>query len=171
MKDIEQLLDIMAKLRTPDGGCPWDLAQTFATIAPYTIEEAYEVADAITRGDMDDLRDELGDLLLQVVFHAQMAKEAGAFDFADVVGAICEKMVRRHPHVFADAEVTDATAQTEAWERHKAAERAAARSATPAAADPTATAAKTIRRTACSTASRRRCRRWCGRSSCRSGRR
>ena len=139
MSNIDQLLEIMERLREPDGGCPWDLAQTFATIAPYTIEEAYEVADAITRDDMAALRDELGDLLLQVVFHAQMAKEAGAFDFADVVGAICDKMLRRHPHVFAGAAITDATAQAEAWERHKAAERAAARPAAPATADPSAT--------------------------------
>ena len=139
MSNIDQLLEIMERLREPDGGCPWDLAQTFATIAPYTIEEAYEVADAITRDDMAALRDELGDLLLQVVFHAQMAKEAGAFDFADVVGAVCDKMLRRHPHVFAGAAITDATAQTEAWERHKAAERAAARPAAPATADPSAT--------------------------------
>ncbi|MFO1127765.1 MAG: nucleoside triphosphate pyrophosphohydrolase [Rhodospirillales bacterium] len=129
MSPIDQLLAIMERLRDPNGGCPWDLAQTFATIAPYTVEEAYEVADAISREDIVALRDELGDLLLQVVFHAQMAKEAGSFDFADVVGAICDKMLRRHPHVFADAEVADAAAQTEAWERHKAAERAAARSA------------------------------------------
>ena len=101
MSAIEPLLAIMARLRDPDGGCPWDLEQDFATIAPYTIEEAYEVADAIDRGDLDDLRDELGDLLLQVVFHARKAEEAGAFAFADVEAAICDKMVRRHPHVFA----------------------------------------------------------------------
>src|SRR5690606_25652752 len=106
-RDITRLLAIMAKLRDPDGGCPWDLEQDFATIAPYTIEEAYEVADAIDRGDMDDLKDELGDLLLQVVFHARMAQEAGAFDFGDVVAAICDKMVRRHPHVFAAGEGAD----------------------------------------------------------------
>lgn len=100
-RDIADLLAIMAKLRDPDGGCPWDLVQDFSTIAPYTIEEAYEVADAIDRGDMADLKDELGDLLLQVVFHARMAEEQGAFAFADVVGAICDKMLRRHPHVFA----------------------------------------------------------------------
>ena len=102
-RDITRLLDIMAALRTPGTGCPWDLEQDFATIAPYTIEEAYEVADAIARGDLDDLRDELGDLLLQVVFHARMAQEQGAFDFGDVVAAITEKLLRRHPHVFADA--------------------------------------------------------------------
>ena len=98
----DALIEIMSRLRDPDGGCPWDLEQNYATIAPYTIEEAYEVADAIERGDMDDLKDELGDLLLQVVFHAQMAKEEGRFDFGDVVRAICEKMIRRHPHVFGD---------------------------------------------------------------------
>ncbi|HET9485007.1 MAG TPA: nucleoside triphosphate pyrophosphohydrolase, partial [Xanthomonadales bacterium] len=113
----------MARLRDPDGGCPWDLEQDFDTIAPYTIEEAYEVADAIDRRDHAALRDELGDLLLQVVFHAQMAKEAGHFDFGDVVGAICDKMTRRHPHVFAGAEVADAKAQTLAWEQHKRRER------------------------------------------------
>jgi MazG family protein len=122
---IDHLLEIMAKLRDPDGGCPWDLEQTFATIAPYTIEEAYEVDDAIRREDWDGLRDELGDLLLQVVFHAQMAREAGRFDFGDVVAAICEKLERRHPHVFADAVIETAAAQTDAWERQKADERAA----------------------------------------------
>src|SRR5476649_262324 len=101
-RDISRLLDIMAQLRDPGSGCPWDLEQNFSTIAPYTIEEAYEVADAIARGDLDDLRDELGDLLLQVVFHARMAEEQGAFDFGAVVQAITEKLVRRHPHVFGD---------------------------------------------------------------------
>jgi ATP diphosphatase len=120
---IERLLDIMARLRNPHNGCPWDVQQTFATIAPYTIEEAYEVADAIDRNDMNDLRDELGDLLLQVVFHARMAEEAGDFRFDDVVAAICDKMVRRHPHVFGDASVADADAQTRAWEAHKRRER------------------------------------------------
>ena len=124
--DIGKLLDIMATLRKPDGGCPWDLAQDFSTIAPYTIEEAYEVADAIDRGDLTDLKDELGDLLLQVVFHAQMAKEQGAFDFGDVVAAICDKMVRRHPHVFGDASFADAEAPTANWEAIKRAERKAA---------------------------------------------
>ena len=123
---IDDLLAIMARLRDPATGCPWDREQTFATIAPYTIEEAYEVADAIDRGDLADLRDELGDLLLQVVFHARMAQEQGAFDFADVVAAISDKMLRRHPHVFAGAAVEDAAAQTRAWEAHKHAERAAA---------------------------------------------
>lgn len=122
---IDELLTIMARLRDPQGGCPWDLEQDFRTIAPYTIEEAYEVADAIERGALDELRDELGDLLLQVVFHAQMAREQGAFGFDEVVASICDKMVRRHPHVFADAVVADAAEQTELWERHKAAERAA----------------------------------------------
>lgn len=120
---VQRLLDIMARLRDPNGGCPWDVKQTFATIAPYTIEEAYEVADAIDRGDFDDLREELGDLLLQVVFHARMAEEAGRFDFQDVVAAICDKMVRRHPHVFGDAEVRDAAAQTVAWEAQKREEK------------------------------------------------
>ncbi|MDR0183409.1 nucleoside triphosphate pyrophosphohydrolase [Lysobacter arvi] len=123
--DIQRLLDIMARLRDPRGGCPWDLEQDFASIAPYTIEEAYEVADAIDRGDLADLKDELGDLLLQVVFHAQMAAEQGAFAFGDVVAAICDKMVRRHPHVFADASVADAQAQTVAWEETKRREREA----------------------------------------------
>jgi len=101
-RDIERLLEIMAALRTPETGCPWDLAQNFSSIAPYTIEEAYEVADAIARSDLPELKDELGDLLLQVVFHARMAEERGAFDFGDVVQAITEKLIRRHPHVFAD---------------------------------------------------------------------
>jgi len=124
--DIQRLLQIMARLRTPGSGCPWDLEQDFASIAPYTIEEAYEVADAIDRGDLPALKDELGDLLLQVVFHARMAEEQGAFDFADVVGAISDKMVRRHPHVFGDARVEDAQAQTANWEQIKRAEREAA---------------------------------------------
>ena len=125
--DIAELLEIMARLRQPVDGCPWDLAQTFATIAPYTIEEAYEVADAIDRGDMADLRDELGDLLLQVVFHARMAEEQGAFDFAGVVDAIVDKMVRRHPHVFAGAgREADAEAQLREWETLKRGEREAA---------------------------------------------
>ncbi len=124
MASIERLLEIMARLRDPDGGCPWDVEQDFASIAPYTIEEAYEVDDAIRRRDFDALREELGDLLLQVVFHAQMAREAGRFDFDAVVEAICAKLVRRHPHVFGDATVETAEAQTHAWEEHKAAERA-----------------------------------------------
>jgi len=124
-RPIDQLLAIMARLRDPDGGCPWDLEQTFATIAPYTVEEAYEVADAIERADMAELKDELGDLLFQVVFHARMAQEAGDFSFDDVVAAICDKMIRRHPHVFGDAGFRDSSAQTVAWEAQKAAERAA----------------------------------------------
>ncbi|RDZ26927.1 nucleoside triphosphate pyrophosphohydrolase [Lysobacter silvisoli] len=120
------LLAIMARLRDPVGGCPWDLEQTFATIAPYTVEEAYEVADAIDRNDLPALKDELGDLLLQVVFHARMAQEQGAFAFDDVVDAISDKMVRRHPHVFAGASVEDAEAQTVAWEEQKRREREAA---------------------------------------------
>lgn len=125
--DIGELLKIMARLRDPNGGCPWDVEQTFATIAPYTIEEAYEVADAIARQNIPALKDELGDLLLQVVFHARMAEEARLFQFSDVVAAICEKMIRRHPHVFGDVKIDSAAAQTEAWEALKAAERAAAR--------------------------------------------
>jgi ATP diphosphatase len=124
--DAARLLEIMARLRDPKRGCPWDVEQSFETIAPYTIEEAYEVDDAVRRGDLEGLRDELGDLLLQVVFHARMAEEAGAFDFGDVVAAICDKLVRRHPHVFGDARVDSAEAQKHAWEEHKAAERAAA---------------------------------------------
>ena len=124
--DIDGLLEIMARLRDPQGGCPWDVAQSFATIAPYTIEEAYEVADAIDRGDLDDLRGELGDLLFQVVFHARMAQEQGAFDFAAVVAAIRDKLLRRHPHVFAGATVLDAAAQSREWDAHKKRERDAA---------------------------------------------
>jgi ATP diphosphatase len=123
--DIGALIDIMAALRTPGTGCPWDLEQNFATIAPYTIEEAYEVADAVARGDLDDLRDELGDLLLQVVFHARMAQEQGAFDFGDVVQAITAKLLRRHPHVFGDARGLKVEAVNELWERIKAQEKAA----------------------------------------------
>ena len=130
MPDIDELLSIMARLRDPSGGCPWDVQQTFETIAPYTIEEAYEVADAIDRRDYADLRDELGDLLLQVVFHARMAEEEGRFRFADVVDAICDKMIRRHPHVFPDEsgrlkKVEDAATQTAAWEEQKRREREA----------------------------------------------
>jgi len=136
-RDISRLLEIMAMLRTPDSGCPWDLEQNFATIAPYTIEESYEVADAIARGDLDDLRDELGDLLLQVVFYARMAEEQNAFSFGDVVEAITRKMIRRHPHVFADndGQLTPSDVKG-AWERIKAeekAERAARRPAMEAA--------------------------------------
>ena len=124
-RPIDRLLAIMARLRDPDRGCPWDREQNFATIAPYTIEEAYEVADAIEREDMTALKDELGDLLLQVVFHARMAEEAGLFAFDDVAQAIADKMERRHPHVFGDAEIASVGAQNEAWEAHKAAEREA----------------------------------------------
>jgi nucleoside triphosphate diphosphatase len=122
-RPLDRLLAIMAKLRDPEHGCRWDRAQDFATIAPYTIEEAYEVADAIARGDTAALKDELGDLLFQVVFHARMAEEAGLFSFDDVAAAIVDKMVRRHPHVFGAAEITSVAAQNEAWEEHKAAER------------------------------------------------
>lgn len=124
-RPIDDLLTIMRQLRDPQTGCPWDVEQDFSTIAPYTIEEAYEVADAIEREDYVDLKDELGDLLLQVVFHAQMAKEAGLFDFDDVCRAINDKMTRRHPHVFGDDSHRDSEAQTEAWEEQKARERAA----------------------------------------------
>jgi len=120
---IDRLLAIMARLRTPEDGCPWDLEQTFATIAPYTVEEAYEVADAIERGDLSDLKEELGDLLLQVVFHARMAEEQGAFGFEDVARAINDKMVRRHPHVFADETYASLADQKQGWEELKAAER------------------------------------------------
>jgi ATP diphosphatase len=125
-RDIHTLIAIMARLRDPQGGCPWDVEQTFASIAPYTIEEAYEVADAIDREDLHALKDELGDLLLQVVFHARMAEEQGSFAFGDVVAAISDKMIRRHPHVFADASVEDAEAQTVAWEEQKRRERESA---------------------------------------------
>ncbi len=138
--DVQKLLDIMAKLRDPNGGCPWDVKQNFSSVAPYTIEEAYEVADAIDRNDMSDLKDELGDLLLQVVFHSRMAEEAGHFKFADVVDSICDKMIRRHLHVFdvqgcanatggtmpgaaAGATLKDAEEQTRLWERQKKRER------------------------------------------------
>jgi len=124
VSSIERLIEIMARLRDPDQGCPWDIEQSFASIAPYTIEEAYEVADAIQRNDLDDLRDELGDLLLQVVYHARMAEECGSFVFEDVVKGISDKMVRRHPHVFGDTSIDDAASQSLAWEQLKAAERA-----------------------------------------------
>jgi len=121
---IDGLLDVMARLRDPDTGCKWDIEQTYATIAPYTIEEAYEVADAIDRGDMNDLKEELGDLLLQVVFHAQMAKEDGTFTFDDVVTTVTDKMISRHPHVFGDVNAKDADHVTEIWEQQKEAEKA-----------------------------------------------
>ena len=125
LTNIQTLLQIMARLRDPQGGCPWDLEQDFASIAPYTVEEAYEVADAIDRNDLPDLKDELGDLLLQVVFHAQMASEQGAFDFGDVVASISNKMIRRHPHIFGNAEVSDADEVLANWDQIKRSERAA----------------------------------------------
>jgi len=133
-RDIARLIEIMAALRTPGSGCPWDLAQTFRTIAPYTIEEAYEVADAIARSDVDGLKDELGDLLLQVAFHARMAEEQGAFDFGDVVEAVTAKLVRRHPHVFADAQGRTAKAVEGLWERIKMEEKAERGEAAPTGA-------------------------------------
>ena len=123
-RDIARLIEIMAALRTPGSGCPWDLEQNFRTIAPYTLEEAYEVADAIARGNLDDLKDELGDLLLQVAFHARMAEEQDAFDFGDVVETVTAKLVRRHPHVFADADGKTAKAVEGLWERIKSEEKA-----------------------------------------------
>ena len=126
-RDISRLIEIMAALRTPETGCPWDLRQDFSSIAPYTIEEAYEVADAIARGDLAHLREELGDLLLQVVYHARMAQEQDAFDFGDVVEAITEKMLRRHPHVFGDAQGLDHEAVGKLWEDIKAKEKAGKR--------------------------------------------
>src|SRR5262245_57547739 len=123
-RDIARLIEIMAALRTPGTGCPWDLEQDFTTIAPYTLEEAYEVADAIARADMADLREELGDLLLQVVFHARIAQERGAFDFGDVVYTITEKLLRRHPHVFGDARGLTPQDVKQLWERIKGEEKA-----------------------------------------------
>src|SRR4051812_19705350 len=123
-RDISRLIEIMARLRNPDGGCPWDLEQDFASLRHYAIEEAYEVADAIERGDYDDLRDELGDLLLQPVFQAQMASEAGLFDFGDVVQAITEKLIRRHPHVFGEQAARDAGGAKARWDDVKEDERA-----------------------------------------------
>ena len=120
---INRLIEVMDRLRDPESGCPWDLEQTFRTIAPYTIEEAHEVADAIEREDLDHLKDELGDLLFQVVFHARLAREIDAFDFDDVAGAVADKLIRRHPHVFGDGPKMDADTQTENWETIKAAER------------------------------------------------
>ncbi|HRP80127.1 MAG TPA: nucleoside triphosphate pyrophosphohydrolase, partial [Aquamicrobium sp.] len=128
-KDISRLIEIMAALRQPETGCPWDVEQDFSTIVPYTIEEAYEVADAIERGDMDDLREELGDLLLQVVFHARMAEEEGEFAFPDVVEAITKKMIRRHPHVFGDEAARSAGMAKGMWDRIKAEEKAERRAA------------------------------------------
>jgi ATP diphosphatase len=122
---VQTLLDIMTRLRSPDAGCPWDRQQDFRSIAPYTLEEAYEVVDAIERDDSAGLRDELGDLLFHVVFHARMASERGWFDFSDVTGGICDKLVRRHPHVFAGEQIPDADAQARVWEAHKRSERGA----------------------------------------------
>jgi nucleoside triphosphate diphosphatase len=133
-RDIARLIEIMAALRMPGSGCPWDLEQNFQTIAPYTLEEAYEVADAIDRGDLDHLKDELGDLLLQVVFHARMAQEQGLFAFEDVVEAITTKLIRRHPHVFADADGKTADAVKGLWERIKAQEKADRGEAAPTGA-------------------------------------
>ncbi|MDN3278596.1 nucleoside triphosphate pyrophosphohydrolase [Frankia sp. RB7] len=136
-RDISRLIEIMAALRTPATGCPWDLEQNFATIAPYTIEEAHEVVDAIDRGDLDDLREELGDLLLQVVFHAQMAEEQNAFAFGDVVEAITRKMIRRHPHVFADKNGNLASSHVkEVWDRIKSEEKAERAARRPPEAAP-----------------------------------
>jgi len=123
MREIEKLIEIMAKLRHPEGGCPWDREQDFRSISPYTIEEAYEVDDAIRRGDMQALKQELGDLLFQVVYHARMAEECDEFNFADVAAAINRKMIRRHPHVFGTESISNAADQTKAWEEHKAKER------------------------------------------------
>jgi len=141
-----ELLAIMRRLRDPAGGCPWDREQTFATIAPYTIEEAYEVAEAIRAGDLEGLRDELGDLLFQVVFHSQMAAEAGHFVFDDVVRSVVDKMVRRHPHVFGEARVADAAAQNNAWEAHKRAERRRAAVGAASALDGVAAALPALMR-------------------------
>ncbi len=123
MNEMQRLLEVMVSLRDPDHGCPWDKQQSFATILPYTLEEVYEVAEAIDQKDMTALREELGDLLFQIVFYAQMAKEAGEFDFDDIAAEISEKLVQRHPHVFADADIGSAEAQTHAWEKHKERER------------------------------------------------
>jgi ATP diphosphatase len=122
-KTIQDLLEIMARLRDPESGCPWDVKQTFSTVLPYTLEEAYEVAEAIENEDMDGLRDELGDLLFQVVFHARMAEEGGSFGFSDVVRAICDKMIRRHPHVFGEVRFENEEQLRASWEREKARER------------------------------------------------
>jgi ATP diphosphatase len=135
-RDISRLIEIMTALRTPVTGCPWDIEQTFASIAPYTIEEAYEVADAIQRGDLSDLKDELGDLLLQVVYHARMAEEAKAFAFPDVVEAVTTKMIRRHPHVFGDADARAAGAAKGQWDKIKAEEKTAKTAASAASSAP-----------------------------------
>jgi len=151
MSGMERLLDVMARLRDPEGGCPWDLEQSFETIAPYTIEEAYEVAEAIEARDWAALEDELGDLLFQVVFYAQMAREAGRFDFDRIASRAAEKMIRRHPHVFGDREIDGAAAQTRAWEAQKADERAAkvaAEGRAPSVLDGIATALPALTRAA-----------------------
>jgi len=135
VSELDRLLGIMAQLRDPEHGCPWDREQDFASIAPYTIEEAYEVADAIARGDMQDLQDELGDLLLQVVYHARIAEERGLFGFADVARVIGDKLVRRHPHVFGEASQKETRAVRRTWEETKAGERAARRARRLAAGD------------------------------------
>ncbi len=135
MKEVYRLLDIMAALRDPDTGCPWDQRQDFKSIAAYTVEEAYEVADAIERNNLTDLKDELGDLLFQVAFHARMAEEQGQFKFSDVANAINEKLVRRHPHVFGDAEIRDEARLYSEWERHKREERASKPEASEAASE------------------------------------
>ena len=147
-KTMSDLIQVMARLRDPDNGCPWDIEQDFKSIAPYTIEEAYEVADAIARDDMASLKDELGDLLLQVVYHARMAEEESLFDFADVADAISAKMIRRHPHVFGDAKIKDAEAQTDSWETIKAAERAEKQSSedTPSVLDDVPVALPAMKR-------------------------
>ncbi|OED42542.1 nucleoside triphosphate pyrophosphohydrolase [Chromatiales bacterium (ex Bugula neritina AB1)] len=146
MEETRALLEIMKKLRDPKAGCPWDIKQTFESIAPYTIEEAYEVADAIEQNDMQALREELGDLLLQVVFHAQMASDEGLFDFEDVVKSINEKMVRRHPHVFGDTEFASEAEQKANWEELKQQERAQKQSASPSALDGVAIALPALTR-------------------------
>lgn len=148
---LDRLLGIMARLRDPDGGCPWDREQTFATIAPHTIEEAYEVVEAIETGDVAALKEELGDLLFQVVFYAQIAGERGLFDFDDIAAGISDKMVRRHPHVFGEARIADAEAQTAAWEDHKQRERhvkAAAAATPPSALDGVSTTLPALSRAA-----------------------
>ena len=146
MSSIQNLLDIMARLRDPQAGCSWDLGQDFASVAPYTVEEAYEVADAIAREDMPGLRDELGDLLFQVVFHAQMASEAGEFDFGDVGESICNKMIRRHPHVFGNEDERARGAVPGSWERIKASERQAAKDTRASVLDGIANALPALRR-------------------------
>lgn len=146
MSNIDKLLEVMAALRNPQGGCPWDLQQDFASVAPYTLEEAYEVADAIARDDFDGLRDELGDLLLQVVFHARMAEELQLFNFNDVAGGIVDKLLRRHPHVFGSADERRRGMQDGSWEAIKAAERRSASHQAPSAMDGVANALPALKR-------------------------